>query len=104
VRVLARHRASDAEPNEDDEQGEGTLPEDEPLTETQTPQAENGYMLLTSFDRLPGTGPDRRVDAAALRYWVARVLELAAASGRRKVAEALIGQILASTPADDDGT
>ena len=67
-------------------------------------QAENGFMLLTSFDRLPGTGPDGGVDPAALRHWVTRVLELAAASGRRKVAEALIGQILASAPADDDGT
>jgi hypothetical protein len=96
-------RASDAEPD-DDEQDDDAAPEDEPLTKDQVQQAENGFMLLTSFDRLPGTGPDRRVDPAALRHWVTRVLELAAASGRRKVAEALIGQMLASTPADDDET
>src|SRR5260370_35606878 len=97
-------RASDAEPDEEDEQDDGTMPEGEPLTEEQVQQAGNGFTLLTSFDRLPGTGPDGRVDPAALRQWVTRVLELAAASGRRKVAEALIGQILASAPADDDGT
>jgi hypothetical protein len=97
-------RASDAEPDEDEEQDGGTAPEDEPLTEQQVQQAENGFMLLTSFDRLPGTGPHGGVDPAALKQWVTRVLELAAASGRRRVAEALIGQILASAPADDDGT
>ena len=97
-------RASDAESDEDDEQDDGTVPEDEPLTDEQVQQAENGFMLLTSFDRLPGTGPDGRVDLEALRRWVTRALDLAAASGRRKVAEALIGQILASAPADGDGT
>ena len=97
-------RASDAEPDEAEEQDGGTAPEDEPLTEQQVQQAENGFMLLTSFDRLPGTGPHGGVDPAALKQWVTRVLELAAASGRRRVAEALIGQILASAPADDDGT
>ncbi len=97
-------RASDAESDEDDEQDDDTVPEGEPFTEGQVQQAENGFMLLTSFDRLPGTGPDGPVDPAELRRWVTRVLELAAVSGRRRVAEALIGQILASAPADDDGT
>ena len=97
-------RASDAEPDEEEEQEDGTAPEGEPLTEEQVQQAENGFMLLTSFDRLPGTGADGGVDLAALGQWVAQVLELSAASGRRKVAEALIGQILASAPPDADGT
>jgi hypothetical protein len=97
-------RPSDAELDEDDEQDDDGTPEDGPLTREQVQQAENGFMLLTSFDGLPGTGADGQVDPAELRHWVTRVLELAVASGRRKVAEALIGQILASAPADDDNT
>lgn len=97
-------RASDEKGDEDDGQDDGTAPEDEPLPEAQVQQAENAYMLLTSFDRLPGTDRDGRVDPAALKQWIAQVLELAAASGRREIAEALVGQILASVPADADGT
>ncbi|ACU72916.1 XRE family transcriptional regulator [Catenulispora acidiphila DSM 44928] len=97
-------RATDAQENDEDSQGEGAEPEDETLTKEQVQQATNGYALLTSIDRLPGIGPDGRVDPAALQQWVARVLELATASGRRRIAEMLVGQMLASAPADDDGT
>ena len=97
-------RASDAELDEGDDDDGGTVPEGEPLTSEQVQQAENGYVLLTSIDRLPGTQPDGQVDYAALRQWVIQVLKRATASGRRKVAEALIGQILASAPAEDDET
>jgi hypothetical protein len=64
----------------------------------------NGYVLLTSIDRLPGTRPDGQVDPAALGQWVNQVLERAEASGRRRIAEALIGQILANAPGDDEKT
>ena len=97
-------RASDAEPDKEDKQDDDAAPEDEPLTDEQVQRAENGYMLLTSIDRLPGTGPDGQLDPEALRTWVNQVLQRAAASGRRKIAEVLIGQILASAPADDDET
>ena len=97
-------RASDAELDEGDDDDGGTVPEGEPLTSEQVRQAGNGYVLLTSIDRLPGTQPDGQVDYAVLRQWVIQVLERAAASGRRKVTEALIGQILASAPAEDDET
>ena len=72
--------------------------------EAQVRQAQNAFTLLTSFDLLPGTGPDRQVDPGALTQWVERVLDLAAASGLREIGENLVGQILASAPADDDGT
>ena len=97
-------RASDGEADEDDEEDAEAAPEGEPLTSEQVQQAENGYTLLTSIDRLPGTQPDGQVDSAVLRQWVTQVLERADASGRRKIAEALIGQILATAPGDDDKT
>lgn len=97
-------RASDAEDDEDDEEDAEAAPEDEPLTSNQAQRAENGYALLTSIDRLPGTQPDGQVDSEALRHWVTQVLERADASGRRKVAEARIGEILANAPGDDDKT
>jgi hypothetical protein len=96
-------QASDDEGDENDEQDDDTATE-ESLTEEQLQRAENAYMLLTSFDRLPGTDRDGHVDLATLKQWVTQVLELAAASGRREIAEALVGQVLASAPADADGT
>jgi len=65
-------RASDEKGDEDDGQDDDTAPEEEPLTEEQLQQAENAYMLLTSFDRLPGTDRDGRVDPAAHRCQRAR--------------------------------
>jgi hypothetical protein len=97
-------RASDAEDDEDDAEGTEAAPEGEPLTSGQLQRAENGYVLLTSIDRLPGTQPDGQVDSAVLRQWVIQVLERADVSGRRKIAEALIGQIFANAPGDDDKT
>ena len=97
-------RASDAEDDEDDAEDTEAEPEGEPLTSGQLQRAENGYVLLTSIDRLPGTQPDGQVDSAVLRQWVTQVLERADVSGRRKIAEALIGQILANAPGDDDKT
>jgi hypothetical protein len=97
-------RASDAEDDEDDAEDAEAAPEGEPLTSLQVQRAENGYVLLTSIDRLPGTQPDGQVDSELLRQWVTQVLERADASGRRKIAEALIGQILANAPGDDDET
>lgn len=97
-------RASDEEDaDEDSEEGDTTDSEGEQPSEAQVQLAQNAYVLLTSFDLLPGTGPDGRVDPAALTQWVERVIELATASGRRKIAEELVGQVLASGPADDDG-
>jgi hypothetical protein len=97
-------RASDAEDDEDGEEDAEAAPESEPLTSERAQRAENGYVLLTSIKRLPGTQPDGLVDSAALGRWVTQVLELADASGRRKIAERLIGQILANAPRDDDET
>jgi hypothetical protein len=94
----------EADPDEPTDQDNNPAPEDEPLTEEQRQQSSNAFMLLTSFDRLPGLAPDGRVDPAALQQWVNQVLELAAGSGRRRAAEALVGQILASAPLADDGT
>jgi hypothetical protein len=100
----AAWRASDKDTDEDDDQDDAAPSEDQQPNEAQMSQAQNAYTLLTSFDRLPGTGSDGQVDPEALKQWVDRVLDLAAASGRRNIAETLIGQILASAPADDEGT
>lgn len=101
--MLFTWRASDAEP-EDDGQDDSVRPEGEPLTEEESQRVLSGYALLTSINRVPGAGPDGRVDIDALRRWTGQVLDLAATSGRRRIAEILIGQMLAAAPEDDDGT
>lgn len=97
-------RASDAQEGEDDEGDAEAASVSEPLTSEQVQQAQNGYVLLTSIDRLPGTQPDGQIDSAALTGWVTQVLERAGESGRRRIAENLIGQILANAPGDDENT
>lgn len=95
--------ASDPQLDKGDEDEDEAVPEGEPPTNEQVQRAEFGYVLLTSIDRLPGTQSGGQVDSEALRQWVTEVLERATAIGRLQVAEALLGQILTSGPADDDG-
>ena len=97
-------RASDEEAGEHSGQRDAIESENGQPAEAQVRLAQNAFTLLTSFDLLPGAGPDGKVDPDALTQWVERVLDLAAASGLREIGENLVGQILASAPVDDDGT
>jgi hypothetical protein len=62
------------------------------------------YKLLDSWYKMPGVQADNSVDAEALHQWVKRVRELAAACDRSEVADIHIGNILAFSPRDPDGT
>lgn len=95
-------RASDSDSDHEDGQNDAWA-DGEPLTEVEAQRVTNAYALLTSLNQLPGAGPDGRVDYGALSQWTARVLELASESGRRGIAESLIGLMLASAPSGDDG-
>lgn len=59
--------------------------------------------FLESWKQMPGVQDDGSVNAEALRTWVMRARELAAACGRSEVADSYIGQSLAFSPSDPDG-
>lgn len=65
-------------------------------------RAEQGYQLLDNWNRPPGLSEDGQLDGKKLRSWVNRVRELASASGRGKVADYRIGEILARLPKGTD--
>ena len=65
--------------------------------------AHNGFRLLHSWSRLPGTRLDGSVDAAALKKWIADVQGLLIPTGRQDIGDVYIGQSLASAPSDEVG-
>lgn len=77
-------------------------PPSEVSDETRT-RAEFGYQLLDKWDHPPGLSEDGQLDGQKLRQWVSRVRELASVSGRSKVADYRIGEILAHLPQGRDG-
>jgi hypothetical protein len=66
--------------------------------------AENGYHLLSSWHRLPGTNEDGEVDETALLEWSETARELLAAADRMEIGEIQIGAVLAYAPSDPDGS
>ena len=62
------------------------------------------WELLKSWKQMPGQQKDGTVDVEALRGWVLRVRELAAACDRSEFADIHIGHALAFSPIDSDGT
>jgi hypothetical protein len=66
--------------------------------------AENGYRLLSSWHRLPGTTEDGDLDEKALLEWSEKARELLTAADRLEAGESQIGAILAYAPSDPDGT
>lgn len=82
-----------------------------PKNELQPEESENKiararlpWELLESWKQMPGQQKDGTVDLEALRGWVLRVRELAAACDRSEIADIHIGQALAFSPIDSDGT
>lgn len=82
-----------------------------PKNELQPEESENKiararlpWELLESWKQMPGQQKDGTVDVEALRGWVLRVRELAAACDRSESADIHIGQALAFSPIDSDGT
>jgi len=67
-------------------------------------RAENGYRLLTSWSRPPGLLEDGKMDASVLRAWVEEARTLLAEQDRADIGDSQIGQVLATSPPDEDGS
>jgi transcriptional regulator with XRE-family HTH domain len=74
------------------------------LSEGERSRALQGYRLLNSWQRVPGSGPDGSVDGDALRRWVSSVQTLAGNEARREVADHRVGNVFAYAPREADGT
>jgi hypothetical protein len=66
--------------------------------------AENGFHLLSAWDRVPGEADDGAIEEEALRTWAEKAREILAAADRLQVGEGQIGAILAYAHPDGDGT
>lgn len=87
MRIVYRSRTGDSE---NDDQRHESL-------------AQNGYSLLSSWRVVPGV-KDGEIDAAVLNSWVDTVLALLRDEDRLEVGEMQVGHMLASAPADKDGS
>ncbi|MFD6260202.1 hypothetical protein ACFWFK_03625, partial [Micromonospora chalcea] len=66
--------------------------------------ASNAYKLLREWRVVPGTREDGSVDAAALQGWLDEVRALLTHSDRLEIGELQVGEVLAHSPTDPDGT
>jgi hypothetical protein len=66
-------------------------------------RARCAYELLNSWRTIPGDRGDGSVDGEALAAWVARARELLQSTGRRKIGDEMIGQLLSGSPSGPDG-
>lgn len=76
--------------------------------ETKSPEAvsiaSNAFRLLRRWSIVPGTRDDGVVDESSLRSWLDEARRLLAASDRLDIGELQIGEVLAHSPEDPDGT
>lgn len=66
--------------------------------------ASNAFRLLREWKVVPGTNGDGVVEAEGLRAWLDGARELLAVADRTEVGELQIGEVLAHSPEDPDGT
>lgn len=79
--------------------------EERTATEAEKNMAGNAWRLLHEWKRVPGTvDATHAVDLEALVAWVTEARELLKRADRLDVGESQIGQVLAHSPADADGT
>ena len=69
-----------------------------------TTLASNAYRLLREWKVVPGTNDDGVVEADDLRAWLDEARRLLDESDRREIGELQIGEVLAHSPEDADGT
>ena len=84
---------------------DGFKPENQEVPEppeSQKAKAKAAYRLLTEFNVLPGAH-DGTVEADVLFSWVTTVRSIAEKNNRLKIADQLIGHLLAAAPLDPDG-
>lgn len=62
----------------------------------------NAYDLLRSWKQIPGVTEERKIDEEFLWDWIKKVRELAEQSGRLKVADIQIGNVLAEYPEKEE--
>ncbi len=65
--------------------------------------ASAAYRLLDRIRRIPGTGPDGKVDAETLLDWMTKVRRLCAEHDRVEGGDEKIGELLSKAPAEEDG-
>jgi hypothetical protein len=97
----------------------GEQDEEREVSEEARQRASRAFTLLYHWRTLPGSvdavrGTDgesdsnasspERVDAKELRAWVSAARSALAASGRGKIGDQLIGQVLSASPYDSDGS
>jgi len=66
--------------------------------------ASNAFRLLREWKVVPGTNDDGVVEAERLRSWLDSARELLADADRTEIGELQIGEVLAHSPEDPDGT
>lgn len=66
--------------------------------------ATNAYRLLREWKVVPGTNDDGVVQADDLRAWLEEARQLLEEADRLEIGELQIGEVLARSPADADGT
>lgn len=66
--------------------------------------ASNAYRLLREWRIVPGSTEDGTVDPAALERWLAETRERLSTVDRLEIGELQIGEVLAHSPVDPDGT
>ncbi|MEJ1230882.1 MAG: hypothetical protein WDM88_10205 [Galbitalea sp.] len=82
-----------------------TATEERTATEGEKNMAGNAWRLLHEWKRVPGTvDATHQVDFDALVAWSTRARELLKKADRLDVGESQFGQVLAYSPADEDGT
>ena len=65
--------------------------------------ASAAYRLLKRVGRIPGTGPDGKINAEALLDWMTEMRRLCAEHGRVEAGDRKIGELLSKAPAEEDG-
>jgi hypothetical protein len=71
-------------------------------TEAEKKRASHGFRLLMNWNRVPGAKPDGTVDEERLLAWLEAARSLCRDSGHLEVADAQIGEMLASWPKPED--
>lgn len=65
--------------------------------------ASAAHDLLDRITRIPGTGYDGKINEQVLLTWVTDVRRLCFDYGRAEIGDQIIGRLLSSTPAEEDG-
>lgn len=77
---------------------------DEPVTEASQAAAERAWDILHHCKRLPGTRAEGGIDDKAFTHYIDATRALCCDADRQTMCDQTLGQILAYSPADEDGT